>query len=354
MWRREATTLPLYGISPVLTVGAPSPVSPYAPPWFATLTVDEVGGFHGCDNRLSNRDNCSDRSVLEYTSAFRFDPGDLDGAEHGFFGWVDHSVEFLEWDSGSNLSPPVISRQVTGAEIKAALSGLTLNVVDSGDSYEFAISDASAESTFIQWPLDPRRDWTDGQKVFLSLTLDGRQPAPPKLNGLRAVPRNAEVYLTWHAPDEIETWPGKQQVRYRARGTSDWGDWTGWRDMVSDSGSVDIGSYTVTGLDNDTRYQFEVRPVNAGGKGPASNRVNATPKETPAAPTGLVANSADASVILHWNYGNNDSITKLPVPLADNGQQLELLDGRAGDAGRHRVSPLRHHQRHGDGRDGQR
>ena len=153
-------------------------------------------------------------------------------------------------------------------------------------------------------------DWTDGQKVFLSLTLDGRQPAPPKLTGLRAVPRDGEVYLTWDAPDEIETWPGKQQVRYRARGTSDWGDWTGWRDMVSDSGSVDIGSYTVTGLDNDTRYQFEVRPVNAGGKGPASNRVNATPKATPAAPTGLVANSADASVILHWDYGNNDSITR--------------------------------------------
>ena len=80
------------------------------PIWFATLTVDEVGGFHGCDNRLANRDNCSERSVLEYTSAFRFDPGDLDGAEHGFFGWVDHSVQFFEWDSDSNLDPPVISR----------------------------------------------------------------------------------------------------------------------------------------------------------------------------------------------------------------------------------------------------
>ena len=80
--------------------------------------------------------------------------------------------------------------------------------------------------------------------------------------------------------------------------------------MMSDTGSVDIGSYTVTGLENDTRYQFEVRAVNAGGKGPASNRVDVTPKGTPAAPTGLVANSANASVILHWDYGNNDDITR--------------------------------------------
>ena len=45
-WRVRGASYPFYGMSPVLTVGTPSPVSPYAPIWFATLTVDEVGGFH--------------------------------------------------------------------------------------------------------------------------------------------------------------------------------------------------------------------------------------------------------------------------------------------------------------------
>ena len=215
----EAATLPLYGISPLLTVGSPPEASDTPPVWFATLTVSEVDRFRGCDNRnLPDRKNCSDRKVLEYTSAFYFDPGDLDGAEHGYYGWVDHSVHFLEWDSGANLLRLSLAGK-TGAQIKAALRGLTLNVVDSGDTYALAVNDASAEASFIQWAFDPRFDWTSGQKVFLSLTLDGQQPAPPRLNGLMAVPRDKEVYLTWDAPDEVATWPGKQQVRYRARGT---------------------------------------------------------------------------------------------------------------------------------------
>ena len=184
---------PLYGISPLLTVGQPPPVSPYAPVWFATLTVDKVDRFHGCDNRITNRDDCSKRGVLEYRTYFYYDPEDLAHAEHGYYGEVGHTVQFLEWDSGANLLRLSLNNR-SGEAAKAALSGLTLNVVDSGDSYALAISDAGIGSTFIQWPLDPRHDWTDGQKVFLSLTLSGRQPAPPRLNGLRAVSQDGAVW----------------------------------------------------------------------------------------------------------------------------------------------------------------
>ena len=51
-----------------------------------------------------------------------------------------------------------------------------------------------------------------------------------------------------------------------------------------------------------TRYQFRVRAAASDdSSGTESGRVDATPRAKPARPAGLVANSADESVILHWD-----------------------------------------------------
>ena len=37
-----------------------APAKAQNPVWSATLTVDEVSGYYGCDNQDSSQDNCSD------------------------------------------------------------------------------------------------------------------------------------------------------------------------------------------------------------------------------------------------------------------------------------------------------
>ena len=80
---------------------------------------------------------------------------------------------------------------------------------------------------------------------------------------------------------------------------------------------MDVGSHTVSGLENGTEYQFEVRAVNAGGKSGPSSRARAKAIAKPAAPTGLVANSVGR--LGHPALGLRQQLRhhRLPVPLAD-------------------------------------
>ena len=109
----------------------------------------------------------------------------------------------------------------------------------------------------------------------------------------------------------------KRQVQYRSRSGSSWGDWSQWADMMIMSSNNPprkiyyIGAYGMNGLTNGTEYQFRIRALTeAGAKSAVSEPASATPKAEPAAPTGLVANSANLSVILHWDLPGNDAITR--------------------------------------------
>ena len=78
---------------------------------------------------------------------------------------------------------------------------------------------------------------------------------------------DGQVTLTWEAPED----GGGSEItdyEYRINGQGDW---------IS-IGSTDT-TYTVTGLDNDTVYTFEVRAVNGIGRSqPSSDPVEATPR----------------------------------------------------------------------------
>ena len=78
-----------------------------------------------------------------------------------------------------------------------------------------------------------------------------------------------------------------------------------WRSIPNSDESTT--SYTVTGLNNGTTYQFRVRARNRAGNGLPSNEVRAVPRAGgPGAPTGLEAQAGDKEVTLSWRAPANN------------------------------------------------
>ena len=153
------------------------------------------------------------------------------------------------------------------------------------------------------------------------LTVGFNPKAPARPTGLKAKGLDQGVRLTWDEPledgvsDDMRVY--KRQVQYRSRSGGSWGDWSQWADMMIMSSNNPprkiyyIGGYGMNGLTNGTEYQFRIRALTeAGVKSAVSEPASATPKGDLAAPTGLVANSANSSVILHWDHPDNDDITR--------------------------------------------
>ena len=84
------------------------------------------------------------------------------------------------------------------------------------------------------------------------------------------------------------------------------GSYSAWAPMHH-AGAI-TRTWTTNGLLNGTEYFFRVRATNAGGSGPASNEVSATPTATPYAPA-VTASAGREQVILAWPAARNDVIT---------------------------------------------
>ena len=93
-----------------------------------------------------------------------------------------------------------------------------------------------------------------------------RTSAPGAPRNLTAVGGNGEVVLSWDAPAR-DGGAAITDYEYRIDRRNPW---------IS-IGSTDT-THTITGLDNDTAYVFEVRAVNRIGKSFSSNRAEATPE----------------------------------------------------------------------------
>ncbi len=125
-------------------------------------------------------------------------------------------------------------------------------------------------------------------------------PVPPKPGvptGLTAAVGDTEVTLAWTAASGTVA-----GYEYRQKAGS--GSYGGWR-AIADSAS--LTSHTVEGLNNGTEYTFQVRAMNLGGSGEASNEATATPDVKPNAPTDLTATVGDRQVPLSWVLPTNAS-----------------------------------------------
>ena len=109
-------------------------------------------------------------------------------------------------------------------------------------------------------------------------------------------PGNARVVLTWTEPADTGT---SKLLGYQYQQSDDGGDtWDpAWTDVPD--GNIGAGVFTVEGLRNGRRYEFELRAVNGSGPGAGSVRIAVTPG-VPGPPRKLSAVAGDGEVTLRW------------------------------------------------------
>ena len=123
--------------------------------------------------------------------------------------------------------------------------------------------------------------------------------APAAPTGLTGVPGNAQVQLSWTAPDDGGTPITGYRIDTRAAG----GSWT----------SLTTGpdtTYTATGLTNGTAYEFRIAATNAVGTGPESAAVGPL---TPVAPVASLAVRARKAAKLVPRTGKTTLVRSITV-----------------------------------------
>ena len=159
--------------------------------------------------------------------------------------------------------------------------------------------------------------------------------------GLVASGTDGEVKLSWNQPSDNG---GSPIIRYEYRYQAVGEEWSEWENVGAGARGV-----TVVGLINGTEYVFEVRAVNALGKGGVET-VMATPEESvtppgggggfgggsgggggllfpPEAPLGLMAMPGDGAVGLEWSPPESDGGT----PILRYEYRLKEIRGEFGE-----------------------
>ena len=190
---------------------------------------------------------------------------------------------------------------ITTTTSGTTISG-TVSELEDGKTYTFEVRAFHDNKT----PDDSNPangDETEDDQAGAAAQAEGVTPgapnAPTALSG--EADGDEQITLTWTAVVAIEgvTVTGFE-YRKRASGDATWGEWTTIPD--SGDGEANRSSYSVTGLDFGTDYEFQVRAVSASGNSQPSPTASATTitPPVPDKPTGLTATPGDDSVTLSW------------------------------------------------------
>ena len=195
------------------------------------------------------------------------------------------------WATGTETAKLTASDGTSGDEfgISVAVSGNTIVI---GAHLDDDKGDKSGSAYFFTKPING--NWATGTETAKIIDHDGA----------------AEDHFGWSVAVDGSTavvgayGDGSNKGAAHIMGIPSWTD-------ISNSapGEANATSYAVTGLTNDVVYIFQLRGVNASGNGPASDRLDATPKAVPYAPTNLSAAGGNGQVALSWDDPEDDTIT---------------------------------------------
>ena len=176
---------------------------------------------------------------------------------------TDYVVQYRETGSGSWLTFPDGTNASTGATV----TGLA-----NGTEYEFQVAAVNNE----------------GQGAFSTAATATTNDVPAQVGTVTPVAGNGEVALSWSAPSNGGSAITDYIVQYKLSSS---GTWLTFSDGVGTATTA-----TVTGLTNDSAYDFRVAAVNALGTGAYSATVNSTPVSASAKSLALaaLANATDA------------------------------------------------------------
>ena len=145
--------------------------------------------------------------------------------------------------------------------------------------------------------------------------------APGSPTSLTATPGDGQVGLTWVAPQPVTGAPVTDYiVQYRLTGTSAWT-------------SVDEGSTattaTITGLTDNTSYDFTVTAVNSAGPGPPSAVTTSTPTAQPPPPTQLLPDPGFEAGNGGWIAFKIGTLSRVTSPVHGGSDALQVASPSA-------------------------
>ena len=225
-------------------------------------------------------------------------------------------------------SPQGSWTEVTNTTI--TVLGATIAGLAENTEYEVQVRATNDEGT---------SGWSDPGSGSTAAPTGAGADAP---QNLQAIAGNAEVTLTWEAPNDDG---GADITGYAYRYKESGGDFSDYMDIPeSGPGEANARSYTVTGLMNEQEYVFQVRAVNEHGGGLPAEVVVALPTVI-----NTESEELPAEVTLSANYPNPfnpETTIRYALPQAGNvhlavydllGHEVAVLVDQSKPAGNHTV-----------------
>ena len=185
-----------------------------------------------------------------------------------------------------NADAPIVLTQTGGGGVLSAADldadGLDPIAIAMGVTSATAMvateDDATAEDpSTVTFALAENPDFAhytpgDPSEAAVTVTDNDTVPDAPVLTG--PAPAPGRVALAWATPDDNGSDITGYQYRHRTTGAFG-DDWTDIADSAPEDGA-NANGFTVTDLDDDTEYSFQVRAVNGAGESDPSNERAAT------------------------------------------------------------------------------